>query len=301
MALSYNNVCLSAGGLKFAAHLGALQFLDDVRMDPTAYAASSAGSVVADTRGGRPQASRPPRAEPAQSSQHVQDRQSWLASSDHHSTWGLFETAARDDVRRLMSEKVKVGKGDPTFRQLREVTGKRLSVSAMRVNDCKLVRFGHDEGTLDTKVTEAVNASCSIPFLNPPAQIDGKFYLDGALAEYCPLGVFNEIPDKSSVIGFSINQPTDTECRNIVDFSDYVNALCDGLIKRLNGDIDDWFDGRTINLNTDEVVRLPILAAPSNKEADQLFESGYRSMQQFYEADESYASSISHRNPSGEH
>lgn len=284
MAVSYENVCLSAGGLKFSAHLRALQFLDDMRMDPTFYAGSSAGSVVAAllVAGHKPH------------ELHQQSRRNTLSMFKIRnpgwcprppSTWGLFETAARDEVRRLMSEKVKVGSGDPTFRQLREVTGKRLSVSAMRVNDCKLVRFGHDAGTLDTKVTEAVNASCSIPFLNPPAQINGKFYLDGAPAEYCPLGVFNDIPDKSSVIGFSINQPTDTECRNIVDFSDYVNALCDGLIKRLNGDSDNWFDGRTINLNKDEVVRLPILAAPSSKEADQLFESGYKSMQQFYEAE----------------
>jgi hypothetical protein len=47
MALSYNHVCLSAGGLKFAAHLGALQFIHNIKMDPKSYAASSAGAAVA--------------------------------------------------------------------------------------------------------------------------------------------------------------------------------------------------------------------------------------------------------------
>jgi predicted acylesterase/phospholipase RssA len=147
------------------------------------------------------------------------------------------------------------------------------------------VRFGKDKDTLDFKVSDAISASSSIPFLNPPTEVRGNLYIDGAFAEYCPFGTFEDVKDKSSVIGLCIDLPQGAESDRIDDFGGYVTSLCDLLIKRLNSGEEAWFAERRRNVGMKKDVARDLLGAPTHKQADELFDTGYDLMEEFYQAD----------------
>jgi predicted acylesterase/phospholipase RssA len=75
---------------------------------------------------------------------------------------------------------------EATFASLAKTNGVNLSVHAYCVTDRKLVDFGLDE-TPDALVRDAVSASCCVPFLFAPVTIDGKRYVDGAVAQRTPM------------------------------------------------------------------------------------------------------------------
>jgi predicted acylesterase/phospholipase RssA len=75
---------------------------------------------------------------------------------------------------------------EATFASLAKTSGINLSVHAYCVTDRKLVDFGLD-ATPDALVRDAVAASCCVPFLFAPVTIDGKKYVDGAVAQRTPM------------------------------------------------------------------------------------------------------------------
>jgi predicted acylesterase/phospholipase RssA len=205
MADAYTHVAISAGGLFISAHLGALQYLRDRRMDPLAYSASSCGSAIA--------ALMAVGYEPHEVHTRTKKHPLSMYEPVHpglglkaYKRWGLFRPAGVEEVRKMLrSSKVK-SKGDPTFRDLDRERGKSLSISAVAAASGRLVRFGHDAGTLDVCIHSAVAASCSIPVFNPPTRIGKQLYIDGAIAEYLPLQVFDSVPNKKRVVGLLIEK-----------------------------------------------------------------------------------------------
>jgi len=65
-----------------------------------------------------------------------------------------------------------------TFR----LTGKRLYISAMRLDDAKRVVFGPDEDR-STTISQAIQASTAMPGFYKPARINGVDYVDGGVQE----------------------------------------------------------------------------------------------------------------------
>ena len=62
------------------------------------------------------------------------------------------------------------------------LTGKRLYISAMRLDDAKRVVFGPDEDSSLT-ISQAIQASTAMPGFYKPARINGVDYVDGGVQE----------------------------------------------------------------------------------------------------------------------
>jgi predicted acylesterase/phospholipase RssA len=279
MATVYENVCLSAGGLKFPLHLGALHFLEESGMKPTSYAGTSCGAVVSALMAAG--------YAPAEIQAMRNKRPLSMFKLAHPVRWGLCKPAAKDEVRELLRARPAARprrSKDPSFKDLREETGNRLLVTALRVRDGQLVTFGADPDTLDVPVHEAVTASCSIPFLNPPTEIAGELYVDGALGSYLPMSAFEDIKDKETVLGLMIAD-TKSDQTSPKTFKDFSGAIVDMVMKKLGGGGEDWERERTLDFKNTGKLDVGLFANPNTEKANGLFHAGYVAMKAFHASD----------------
>ncbi|RME73670.1 MAG: hypothetical protein D6776_06620 [Planctomycetota bacterium] len=95
----------------------------------------------------------------------------------------LFTTSAILSNRRIAERLADIFAykgGTNSFRELRE-RGKRLFVMAVDMDAATTRVFGADDD-LDVPISQAVAASCALPLAYAPVRIDGRDYLDGAVA-----------------------------------------------------------------------------------------------------------------------
>ena len=72
--------------------------------------------------------------------------------------------------------------GDATFADL----PRRLIVGSVEINSGMQMYWGLP-GLTHVRVADAVYASCALPGFFPPREIDGRFYVDGALVDNLPV------------------------------------------------------------------------------------------------------------------
>ncbi len=102
----------------------------------------------------------------------------------------LFTTSAFLSNRRIQERLgaiIAARGGTNSFRELRE-RGKRLFVMAVDLDSARPRIFGAD-GDLDVPITEAVGASCALPIAYAPVRIEGRDYIDGAVARTAAIDV----------------------------------------------------------------------------------------------------------------
>lgn len=61
-----------------------------------------------------------------------------------------------------------------------------LSINAVDLETGRMEWFGAG-GRTDMELSEAVYASCALPLFYPPAELDGRFYVDGAVKDSLPV------------------------------------------------------------------------------------------------------------------
>jgi len=108
-----------------------------------------------------------------------------LNISDH---WGLNDKKEIVDQLRGVLQ-TQCNSPDLTFRQLEERLGKKLVVTATRVNDGQVEYFS-PEHTPDLEIWRGVMSSMSIPILFAPNRIGTSTYIDGGLLDNLPIDVF---------------------------------------------------------------------------------------------------------------
>jgi NTE family protein len=86
---------------------------------------------------------------------------------------GLFDNSA---VERFLGELFRSNGRSDDFRTL----DARLYIVAVALDSGEIVRFGA-EGHDHVPISRAVEASAALPGLYPPVEIDGRYYVDGAL------------------------------------------------------------------------------------------------------------------------
>jgi predicted acylesterase/phospholipase RssA len=102
----------------------------------------------------------------------------------------LFTPSAFLSNRRIQRQLERIFKrrgATNSFRELRE-RGKELYVMAVDLDAARPRIFG-DEGDLDVPISEAVAASCALPIAYAPVRVDGRDYMDGAVARTASLDV----------------------------------------------------------------------------------------------------------------
>jgi NTE family protein len=102
----------------------------------------------------------------------------------------LFTTSAflsNQKIARKLEYLISRRGGTNSFRELRE-RGKKLFVMAVDLDSAKSRIFGSD-GDLDVPITKAVSASCALPICYAPGRVDGRDYIDGAMARTASIDV----------------------------------------------------------------------------------------------------------------
>jgi NTE family protein len=166
---------LSGGGLKGLAHIGVFRALEERGLTPSLVVGSSIGSLI-----GAAWAA-------GASVRWMEERARAVRRRD------VFQVAHTDvALRRLLAPAlyrrepletlVRSLVGGITFRHLSH----RLLVNTTDLHSGMQVLWGLP-GLLDTRVADAVVASCALPGIFPPRVIDGRAYVDGAVVENLPV------------------------------------------------------------------------------------------------------------------
>jgi len=168
---------LGGGGMKGLAHVGALRALEERGWLPEVIVGTSIGSLL-----GAAWANGFTTAE-------LTDVALGLERSD------VFHVARRAIATKLirapaiyhgapLEELIRGFVGGVTFEEL----GRRLVVASVDINSGMQVYWGLP-GLRRVSVADAVLASCALPGFFPPREIDGRFFVDGALADNLPVAL----------------------------------------------------------------------------------------------------------------
>lgn len=164
---------LSGGGVKAAAHLGAVRALRELGLQPTRFVGTSMGAVMAACLAGGLTPS-----EVLERARGIR-RRDVARLSAAALVQGLFAPALLHDepLRRTIASLV----GLERFDQL----ALPLTVTAADLDTGEEIRFG--EGGEDAPLLDALYASCALPLWYPPAEVNGRRLADGGLRGPLPL------------------------------------------------------------------------------------------------------------------
>jgi NTE family protein len=168
---------LSGGGLKGLAHIGVLRALEERGLLPSMVVGTSMGSLVAAAW-----ATGMPIAEMVERGLRVKRRDILQVAHVDMALKRMQSPAVyrREPLDALIRSLV----GDRTFDDLRHP----LLVNTVELNSGSQVLWGLP-GLRDVKVADAVFASCALPGILPPREINGRFYVDGAVIENLPVKI----------------------------------------------------------------------------------------------------------------
>lgn len=166
---------LSGGGLKGLAHIGVLSALADRGMQPDLIVGSSMGSLVAAVW-----AAGMPLDEMIRRGLLIRRRDIFQVAHVDMALKRMRSPAVyrREPLDALLASLL----GDRTFEDL----VKPLIVNTVELNSGMQMLWGLP-GLRRVRVADAVFASCALPGILPPREINGLFYVDGAVAENLPV------------------------------------------------------------------------------------------------------------------
>jgi NTE family protein len=168
---------LSGGGLKGLAHIGVLRALEERRLTPGLVVGSSMGSLVAAAwAAGMPL-------------QEMTERALAVRRRD------IFQVAHVDMALKRMRSPA-VYRREPLDFLIESLVGSRtfedlersLVINTVELNTGMQTFWGLP-GLRNVRVADAVFASCALPGIFPPREIDGRWYVDGAVIENLPAQV----------------------------------------------------------------------------------------------------------------
>jgi len=168
---------LSGGGLKGLAHIGVLRALHERDLVPSLVVGSSMGSLVAAAWAS------------GMTIEKMVERGLGIRRRD------VFQVAHVDMALRRMRAPA-VYSHEPLDRLIHSLVGDRtfdqlvhpLLVNTVELNSGMQVLWGLP-GLRKARVADAVFASCALPGILPPREIDGRYYVDGAVTENLPVRV----------------------------------------------------------------------------------------------------------------
>ncbi len=166
---------LGGGGLKGLAHVGALRALEERGLSPIGVVGCSMGSVI-----GAAWAC-------GLSIREMEDRALALGRRD------VFRVAHFDMAFKRMLAPA-IYRGEPLDHLVRGVTGeirfsdlsRKLVVNTVDLNTGQQVLWGLP-GLDHARVLDAVFASCALPGILPPREVEGRICVDGAVVENLPI------------------------------------------------------------------------------------------------------------------
>lgn len=168
---------LSGGGLKGLAHIGVLRALEERGLTPGLIVGSSMGSLVAAAW-----AAGMPLKEMTERALAVRRRDIFQVAHVDMALKRMRSPAVyrREPLDALIESLV----GSRTFEELQ----RPLVINTVELNTGMQTLWGLP-GLRSIRVADAVFASCALPGIFPPREIDGRWYVDGAVIENMPAQV----------------------------------------------------------------------------------------------------------------
>lgn len=171
------SLVLSGGGLKGLAHVGVLLALEERGLMPSLVVGCSMGSLIAGAW-----AAGVPARELVERGRRVRRRDIFQVAHADMAFKRMKAPAVyrREPLDGLIQSLV----GNVTFENLPHP----LVINTVELNSGMQVLWGLP-GLRAVRVADAVFASCALPGIFPPRQIDGRHYVDGAVLENMPVAV----------------------------------------------------------------------------------------------------------------
>jgi len=112
---------------------------------------------------------------------------------------------------------IKVKNENITFKELYELTNKKLIITATCVNSMDIEYFDYEK-TPDIPIKKVLLMSISIPLIFKPVKLDNKFYVDGGLISHYPIDYFKN--NKEETLGILVTSSLNKfiEINNIKDY-----------------------------------------------------------------------------------
>jgi NTE family protein len=252
---------LSGGGLKGLAHIGVLRALEERDLVPSLVVGSSIGSLIAAAwAAGVPTPQMEARA------RLVRRRDVFQVARADVAFRRLLAPALyrREPLQALIDYLV----GDVTFNDLR----RRLLINTVDLNSGMQVMWGLP-GLRSTRVADAVAASCALPGIFPPMEINGRAYVDGAVVENLPVRMAASL-GQGPILAINVAATSvlrsETETRGFA--ATYIRGLEIVMQTQIEAQLRDW-KGPPLVLVQPRVEHISMFAF--DKTAD-LIEAGYR-------------------------
>lgn len=180
-------IALSGGGAKGAAHCGALQAIEEFGLHPDVLSGTSAGSIAAVLYG---------------------------AGMSPVEICNCFMRLDFKDLLEFGVPRGGLGDSKPLVEHLRRIIPverfEQLQTPVYIV--ASNLERGRKEVFCSGTLAERVTASCSIPLIFKPIEIDGAHYVDGGVFENMPVTTIRNMCRK--VIGISVNVASEEEYRD---------------------------------------------------------------------------------------
>ena len=113
---------------------------------------------------------------------------------------------------------IKVKNENITFKELYELTQKKLIITATCVNSMDIEYFDY-ETTPDIPIKKVLLMSISIPLIFKPVKLDNKYYVDGGLISHYPIDYFKD--NKEETLGILVTSSLN-KCMEINNIKDYI-------------------------------------------------------------------------------
>ena len=256
---------LSGGGLKGLAHIGVLRALEERGLVPTLVVGSSIGSLI-----GAAWAAGVPLRQMEARARAVRRRDIFQVASTDVAFRRLLAPALyrREPLEFLVRSLV----GEVTFRDL----PRRLLVNTADLHSGIQVMWGLP-GLLDTKVADAVVASCALPGIFPPRMINGRAYVDGAVVENLPVRLAASL-GTGPILAVNVAAASVVRASHETEgfAATYTRGLEIAMQTQIEGQLRDW-QGPPLIYVQPRVDHISMFAFDRNEE---LLEAGYRAATQ---------------------
>jgi NTE family protein len=252
---------LSGGGLKGLAHVGVLKALEARGRRPALIVGSSMGSMVAGAW-----AAGMPLDEMEQRALAVRRRDVFRVAHVDMAIRRMHAPALyrREPLDALLESVV----GDRTFHDLHAP----LLVNSVDLLTGQQVTWGLP-GRRTVRVADAVFASCALPGVFPPREIQGHFYVDGAVIENLPVRVAATAGTGDII---AVNVAATSAPRTLAETegfaATYVRGLEIVMQTQIEGLLRDW-SGPPLTLIEPRVAHIGMFSFHQTRE---LIDEGYR-------------------------
>jgi NTE family protein len=248
MAAQRVTLVLGGGGLKGLAHIGVFQALEERGIEAGLVVGTSMGALI-----GATWASGMPTPEMVERAMQVRRRNVFQVAHYDMAFKRMRSPAVyqQEPLDELVTSLV----GGVTFAALR----RSLLVNTVDLHSGRQVFFGLP-GTRTTPLSDAVFASCALPGIFPPREIDGRFYIDGAVVENLPVRISASL-SSDPVIAVALTAPGVERSQNETEgfAATYIRALEIMMQSQLAMSLRTW-EGPPILLVAPLVAHVPMFS-----------------------------------------